>query len=70
MDAERERLAVLVRTLDGPTLRHLAACADARKYPAVIDPEAAAQETGRDDLHPRPADRRMVATTYQNQSPD
>jgi single-strand DNA-binding protein len=44
MDAERERLAVLVRTLDGPTVRHLTACADARRHPAVIDPGVAAEE--------------------------
>jgi single-strand DNA-binding protein len=37
-------LADLARVLDGQTLRHLAACADALSRPLFIDPERAADE--------------------------
>ena len=41
---DREALANWLQTLDGPTLRHLAACADARARPDIIDPESAAAD--------------------------
>ncbi len=37
-------LADLARVLDGPTLRHLAACADALRRPHIVDPERTADE--------------------------
>ena len=37
-------LADLARVLDGQTLRHLAACADALRRPHFVDPERAADE--------------------------
>jgi hypothetical protein len=40
----RERLAALVEGFDGMTLRHLAACADARTRPAFVDPAATARD--------------------------
>ena len=43
-ETERGRLGDIAKVLDGPTLRHLAACADARRRPEVIDPGAAADE--------------------------